>query len=252
MRAVSRSVDRSTPQTIEDACAYAWAQFLEHQPDRALNWQGWMFRTAQRQAWLLERHARDTLPIWEDRHNSQRRAPDTLAIRRDVQDALWIVGRLPPRLQRIAVLRAFGMRHSDIGEITGDSPTRVSQLITRANDEIHDILAERHHATKPSSPRAERLWELESDPPEWLTRHIGRVPRHSRRQSGQTLQRRAWRRAAIALDDYRGAAGPERFDEQFDAPIRDAELGRLRQTALRAVENLEHTRDRDHRRGLDD
>jgi hypothetical protein len=65
------------------------------------------------------------------------------------------------------------------------------------------------------------------------------------------LQRRAWRRAAIALDDYRGAAGPDRFDAQFDAPIGDAELSRVRQIALRAVENLEHTRDREHRRGLD-
>jgi hypothetical protein len=124
-----------------------------------------------------------------------------------VQDALSIVGKLPPRLQRIALLRALGLRHAEIGEITGDSPTRVYQLITRANDRIHEILAERHHASEPSSRRAERLWELENDPPEWLTRHIGRVPRQSRRQSGQTLQRRAWRRAAMALDDYRDAAG---------------------------------------------
>jgi hypothetical protein len=131
-----------------------------------------MFRTAQRQAWLLERHARETLPLWEDRHKSEHAAPDALEIHRDVQDALSIVGRLPPRLQRIALLRALGLRHADIGEITGDSPTRVYQLVTRANDRIHEILSERHHATEPSSPRAERLWALETDPPEWLTRHI--------------------------------------------------------------------------------
>jgi hypothetical protein len=82
VRAVSHAVNRSTPQNIEDACAFAWAQFLEHQPDRDLNWQGWMFRTAQRQAWLLERHARETLPLWEDRHKSRLNAPDALEVHR--------------------------------------------------------------------------------------------------------------------------------------------------------------------------
>jgi hypothetical protein len=41
-----------------------------------------------------------------------------------------------------------------------------------------------------------------------LTERIGRVPRSSRRQSaGQTEARRAWRRAALALDDYRYHGG---------------------------------------------
>lgn len=34
LRNVANAVDASTPEVIEDACAYAWAAFLEHQPDR--------------------------------------------------------------------------------------------------------------------------------------------------------------------------------------------------------------------------
>src|ERR1700752_907019 len=70
VRTVAGAVRETTPHTIEDACAYAWAQFMERQPDRELNWRGWLFRTAQRQAWLLEREVRESAPLrafeWED------------------------------------------------------------------------------------------------------------------------------------------------------------------------------------------
>jgi DNA-directed RNA polymerase specialized sigma24 family protein len=257
MRTVSGSVFNSTPHTVEDACAFAWAQFLEHQPNRDENWRGWLFRTAQRQAWLLEGQARENLPLrsfeWEDlRETIQGIATDALEVQQDVHDALSIIGRLPPRLQRIALLRGLGLRHSDISDITGDSPTRVQQLVSRANQEIYEKLAERTHADEPSSPRAERLWELERDTPEWLSNRIGRLPRPSRRTSGQSLARRAWRRAAIALDDYYTATGPRRFEALLDTPVRDPELERLRRTAARAVELLEEARDRNPRRGVDE
>src|SRR3954454_8855850 len=54
MRSIATAVHVSAEQTVEDACAFAWAKFLETQPDRGRNWKGWLFRTAQRQAWLLE------------------------------------------------------------------------------------------------------------------------------------------------------------------------------------------------------
>jgi hypothetical protein len=31
---VAQSVFATTPQVIEDGCAFAWAKFMEHQPDR--------------------------------------------------------------------------------------------------------------------------------------------------------------------------------------------------------------------------
>src|ERR1700710_2009220 len=63
MRTVSGAVRDSTPQVVEDACAFAWAKFLECQPDRERNWKGWLFRTAQRQAWRLEREVVEHVPL---------------------------------------------------------------------------------------------------------------------------------------------------------------------------------------------
>ena len=67
-------------------------------------------------------------------------------------------------------------RYSEIQEITGDSQSRVSALVRRANDRIHEALQELAEEL-PTPPRAERLRELESSPPRWLTREIGRPPR---------------------------------------------------------------------------
>ena len=38
MHVVERSVHGVSQQTIEDACAFAWAQFMAYQPDRDRNW----------------------------------------------------------------------------------------------------------------------------------------------------------------------------------------------------------------------
>lgn len=108
-------------------------------------------------------------------------------------------------------MRGLGSRYSDISAITGDSRSRIGQLVSVANQEIADMLATRRDSIHPTSPRAQRLWELESNPPEWLTERIGRLPRINRRVSGQTETRRAWRRAALALDDLRGAVGAADF-----------------------------------------
>lgn len=142
---------------------------------------------------------------------------DQYAIRGDVEDAFSILERLSPRLRRIAMLRALGLMHREISEITGDCPVRVAQLNARANFEIYEVLAERAHETEHVSPRAARLWELERDQPTWLTDRIGRGPRSCRRSVGQTEQRHAWRRTALALDDYRTAVGSDRFDDAIDS-----------------------------------
>ena len=170
MRLIGHAVHHCTPQIIEDACSFAWAEFLRHQPDRGHNWRGWIFRTAQRQAWVLAREARDALPLISSDGSDQRgvrgaETIDELELRRDVTDALSVLAQIPPRMQRIALLRALGMRHREIAEITGDSPTSVHRLIVTANERIADVLEARAHAERPSAPRAERLWELERHPP---------------------------------------------------------------------------------------
>jgi hypothetical protein len=217
-----------------------------------------LFRVAQREAWRLERESGDALPVRdvEDEPGSSSVSVDPrdqYAIRDGVDDAFSVLEHLSPRLQRIAMLRALGVRHAEISEITGDSPTRVGQLIATANARMSDYLNERSLEADALPPRAKRLWELERDQPRWLTSRIGRAPQATRRQISQSEKRRAWRRAALALDDYRTAVVRRRFDEAADIAPADPDHARLYdELARRAVDNLAHVRGRSIGRGLGD
>src|SRR5262245_42390293 len=59
MRAVARSAHCTTPHTIEDACAFAWTEFLRKQPDRS-SCHGWLVVVAKREAWRIERERFDS------------------------------------------------------------------------------------------------------------------------------------------------------------------------------------------------
>ena len=48
-----RATVNSSLETADDACAFAWVQFMREQPDREQSWRGWLFRVAQREAWRL-------------------------------------------------------------------------------------------------------------------------------------------------------------------------------------------------------
>src|SRR5687768_12511510 len=66
LRSISQSVGYTTPQVVEDACSFAWAKFLQCQPDRDKNWRGWLFRTAQREVWVLEGRLREQRPLGDE------------------------------------------------------------------------------------------------------------------------------------------------------------------------------------------
>jgi hypothetical protein len=98
---------------------------------------------------------------------------EEIEIRNDVTEALTIISELQPRLQRVALLRALGHSHAQVRELTGDSATRMHQLVAQASHAIDEIRAERDHERRPFPPRAERLWDLENNTPEWLVGKIG-------------------------------------------------------------------------------
>jgi DNA-directed RNA polymerase specialized sigma24 family protein len=228
----------------EDACAHAWMQFLRHRPSRESNWRGWLFRVARREAWRIERKGRDHAgqnlhPLDEiEGAKDSIGAIDEIEIRNDVREALTIISNLRPRLQRVALLRALGHSHAQVGELTGDSPTRVHQLVAMANCEVDEIRAERAHSRRDFPPRAERLWELENDPPDWLVRKIGRPVKPSRKYSGRTEQRRHWRRAALALDDYRRSVGAEGFENMTTESPANPALRESHAAAVKAMSAL--------------
>jgi RNA polymerase sigma factor (sigma-70 family) len=242
MRRVRATVS-TTPEIVEDACALAWVQFLRYQPDRDRGWRSWLFQTARREAWRLhsERYETRTLGSINETHEVRSlREPVDPRNRHDERLALLEAGKvlaqLPPRLRRIAFLRAAGLRYSEIGELTGDSPTRVNQLVTRANFRIHEILAAETPSTL--SPRAQRLRDLEENPPAWLTAEIGRVPRSQDGRASIATRLLNWRRAALALDDYRRLTGFNAADRGLGGRPIEPTAARAFDVAQRAVDNL--------------
>ena len=79
---------------------------MRHQPSRDNNWQGWLFRVAQREAWRIERELLD--------HAKHELNP----------------------LHELEV-------YAQIGELSGDSKARVHKLWIQADDRIREILTER-------------------------------------------------------------------------------------------------------------
>ena len=131
----------AAPQTIEDACAFAWLQFLRRQPDRDGQWKSWLVQTAQREAWRLHRTARDVphVPLGPTRSAEWASEPadphDRTELHASLDEAVQVLGQLSPRLRRIAFLQASGLHYSEIADVTGDSLSRVSALVRRANEQ---------------------------------------------------------------------------------------------------------------------
>ncbi|MDA0168374.1 sigma-70 family RNA polymerase sigma factor [Solirubrobacter taibaiensis] len=243
---VAQNVRADSSDTVEDAVAFAWERFMVYQPERDMNWKGWLFRTAQRQAWLLERQRRDHVAIRASHRDWEfSRSPETkVEVREDVEAALEVLKQLPLRQQRVAMLRVLGFKHREISELTGDSMTRVNVLVRRVNDRLSDLHEDRLRQEPPVSGRAGRLRELEQEQPEWLTDRIGALPGHKRGSfAGESVKRRAWRRAALALDDYRAALGSEDLPELPMTPPTDPSLRTIVDRALRAVTELHLGRD---------
>lgn len=207
VRTVRGSITTTTAN-VEDACAFAWMQFLRYQPDRDRNWRGWLFRTAAREAVRLHSAERGTRyfglvePDNPDRRVAEPadpRHPQTEHL--EVGEALALLSRVPERRREVAVLRLAGFRYREIADILGLSRTRVEHLLREADAALNRERTQRR-ADPHSPPRLARLNELEQHPPPWLEELIGRPP--GDRQATGML---AWRRAALAIDNYRERRG---------------------------------------------
>lgn len=237
---------RTSPQNLEDACAFAWAQFLVHQPDRDRNWRAWLFRVAQREAWMLDRGGRREAPEELDSLPAPRGADappdawDAFRVKGEIDEAVDVLRQLPPRLREVAFLRATGFRYDQIAEVTGNSMTTVSRLVRRANERIHDTIAENQRAQQPSQGRAGRLEQLENDPPSWLAAAIGRPP--GRRSAASAAVLLHWRRAALLIDDYRKQQGVRDADDAIGNRPADPDAARSYTLVAAAVERVHQVR----------
>jgi RNA polymerase sigma factor (sigma-70 family) len=137
-----RQVGRYTPaspETVEDACAFAWLQWARVRPDESRAWR-WLFLVAWREAWRLHRieaHDADrtveltAAELVEDR----RLDPEPPAA---LSDAL---ARLRPRQRRLLTLQAAGLRYEEMVAATGDSFRTVDRQLVRARAALRGALA---------------------------------------------------------------------------------------------------------------
>jgi DNA-directed RNA polymerase specialized sigma24 family protein len=247
---LTRSV-RATPADVEDACSFAWVQFMRHQPSRDRAWQGWLFRTAQREAWRLTAQHRSELGIVavdELNVGTVLEPPDPRdrsAERLEFQAALQEVRKLPEQMQAVVLWRSQLATQEEVGEVLGISRQRVAQVLQAASGHLAELSERRIEADRPvASPRAARLRELEDDPPAWLADAVGTPPTRSKSASASVL---AWRRAALAIDDYRRVQGYDSPTDAIGAAPTEPAARRCFERAQRTIEESRYERVRRHK-----
>jgi RNA polymerase sigma factor (sigma-70 family) len=128
-----------SPETAEDACAYAWLQWARLGPDLSRAWQ-WLFLVAWREAWRLHRiEARDAdrtiEPAAAERLEDRRLDPESPVALRDA------LARLRPRQRRFLTMQAAGLSYEEMSAATGDSFRTVDRQLVRARAALRGALA---------------------------------------------------------------------------------------------------------------
>jgi DNA-directed RNA polymerase specialized sigma24 family protein len=144
-RCVARHMD-AEPQTIEDACSFAWLQLLTHTyvdlgpPSGGVL--GWLTQTATREAWRLEaRRARDQLldHVAIERElvrEEVRPSVDELAAQHARLD---LVAEIPERPRRFLMRLALGYSYCEIATHENASVTTTNKQIARAKRSLRAL-----------------------------------------------------------------------------------------------------------------
>jgi DNA-directed RNA polymerase specialized sigma24 family protein len=144
-RRVARHMD-AEPQTIEDACSFAWLQLLTHTsvdlgpPSGGVL--GWLTQTATREAWRLEaRRARDQLldHVAIEREllrEEVRPSVDELAAQHARLD---LVAEIPERPRRFLMRLALGYSYCEIAAHENASLTTTNKQIARAKRSLRAL-----------------------------------------------------------------------------------------------------------------
>ena len=142
-RLLERRVERrarASPETIEDACSFAWLQLLTHTSIDldAPNWRalGWLTQTATREAWRLEaRRRRDGL-LDHAALERELRVRERTALGTDeivaLHERLALVAQLPERPRRFLLRLALGHGYREIAVEESVSLTTTNNQIARA------------------------------------------------------------------------------------------------------------------------
>lgn len=145
VRIVSSAVTASR-QTVEDACAFAWLQFLLHRPQH--NRISWLVRVALREAWRLTAEEWRVVP---DEHATQALVSHELA---GDELIVWVdcsirLNTLKESERRLLLLAAAGYSYAEIGERLGHTRRAVERRLKRAR--MH-LAAATDRSSRRSSP----------------------------------------------------------------------------------------------------
>jgi DNA-directed RNA polymerase specialized sigma24 family protein len=105
----------TSPDIVDDACNYAWMEFIRHQPDRDGSWKAWLVTTAQREAWKLDGREGAQIGFEVEGHRDElTREPadprDVVAIRSELRFALDVFATVPERRCEAKALLVTGFK----------------------------------------------------------------------------------------------------------------------------------------------
>lgn len=130
---VLRAQVNTTDQIREDACSFAWLQFLRLQPERESAF-AWLCTTAIREAWRLTTADRRNRQLLEEAP-----APVDADLQLQARDALTQLAALPDRQRRYLTLLISGHSYTDICQHTGATYTNVNKHLTRARRHLRSV-----------------------------------------------------------------------------------------------------------------
>ena len=193
---------RTTPENVEDACAYAFVALMRSQPRRETLF-AWLKVVARNEAVRLDQRERTrTLPLDEDFGEILPDRRDPIAAKEILLETQALLSPLREREKTAVLLRGMGWSYEEAAERLGVSATRLGQLLGSAGDRIRQQQREADLERPDAPPRARLLDQLQHDPPPFLRAAIGRPPPASHKTGGFE-KRLEWSRLALRIIDYR-------------------------------------------------
>jgi RNA polymerase sigma factor (sigma-70 family) len=206
LRRSTRLAINTTPEIVDDACAYAWMRFIVCQPRRETAF-GWLCTVARNEALALHRRAVERSvnerPMDGGDGGPRLASRSNVEVLDEFKEVRRRLAELPPRQREVVLLHAAGWRYRELAERFGISESRIGHLVVRATERMREMDAREEDVR---SPRGRRLHEIENKPPRYIVAAIGRPP-SPRAKDGQRLARLNWKRLVLQIEDYRTANG---------------------------------------------
>ena len=199
---------QTTPEIVDDACAFAWMTFIACQPRRETAY-AWLCTVARNEALHLDGLSRERMSRERPLDVTERATDGVRAIRGRVEVAEEFgelrerLLELPPRQREAVLLHAAGWRNRELAERLGISTSRVTHLFTRGVQRMREFDRREEEVR---SPRGRRRREVEEAPPQYIIAALGRQPTGHPKDGNQGA-RREWQRLVLQIEDYREANG---------------------------------------------